>query len=263
MEKHVVFQKGEEIIKEKTFGTSAYIIKRGRVEVSKAKEPSGTKLVLAVLGKGEIFGELGLIEDKPRSATVTALDEVEVSVIDRARFTKLLSEKPLILVPIIKVLFERLRQMNEMLLLKEENPPVLARAAAETHKVILQPLSEESQTAINGPELVIVKFPFKIGRKVDERKHDVFYYNDLSLPDTKPYNVSTSHLSITPLNDKFYIVDSGSRLGTIVNGVTVGGPLGRRTAALEQYENELIIGTKASPYRFKIIIEELGGDAKD
>ena len=78
--KTVFFKKDEEIIQEGTLSDCAYIIGEGRVEVSK-KLPNGDKQIIGVLNKNEIFGEMGLIDGFPRSASVIALEDCSISII--------------------------------------------------------------------------------------------------------------------------------------------------------------------------------------
>ena len=102
------FKKGDDIIKEGTLGDCAYIIEGGSVEVSKFT-PHGEKQVLGVLEKSEIFGEMGLIDGLPRSATVTALEDSVMSVCSKETFNNLADHNPESLIPIFKVLVRRLR----------------------------------------------------------------------------------------------------------------------------------------------------------
>ncbi|SVC93437.1 uncharacterized protein METZ01_LOCUS346291, partial [marine metagenome] len=102
------FKKGDDIIKEGELGDCAYIIEEGVVEVSKLT-PQGEKQVLGILGRSEIFGEMGLIDGLPRSATVTALENCVMSVCSRETFNNLADHNPESLLPIFKVLVRRLR----------------------------------------------------------------------------------------------------------------------------------------------------------
>ena len=104
----VDFKKGEDIIEEGTLGDCAYIVEQGSVEVSKLT-PHGEKQVLGVLGKSEIFGEMGLIDGLPRCATVTALEHCVLSVCSKETFNNLADHNPESLLPIFKVLVRRLR----------------------------------------------------------------------------------------------------------------------------------------------------------
>ena len=102
------FKKGEKIIEEGAPGDCAYIIEKGSVEVSKLT-PQGEKQVLGILDKSEIFGEMGLIDGLPRSATVTALEDCVMSVCSQETFNNLADHNPESLIPIFKVLVGRLR----------------------------------------------------------------------------------------------------------------------------------------------------------
>ena len=106
--KTVFFKKDEEIIQEGTLSDCAYIICEGRVEVSK-KLPNGDKQIIGVLNKNEIFGEMGLIDGFPRSASVIALEDCSISIITQDSFNNLAQHKPEALMPILKVLAKRLR----------------------------------------------------------------------------------------------------------------------------------------------------------
>lgn len=78
------YQAGEVIIQENDLGETAYVITQGQVEVS--KELQGQKVHLAYLGSGETFGEMSMIDEKPRSATVTAVTETVLSELRRDDF---------------------------------------------------------------------------------------------------------------------------------------------------------------------------------
>ena len=78
------YRAGKVIVQENDFGETAYVIEQGQVEVSKALE--GQNIHLAYLGTGETFGEMSMIDEKPRSATVTAVTETVVSEIQRDDF---------------------------------------------------------------------------------------------------------------------------------------------------------------------------------
>jgi CRP/FNR family transcriptional regulator, cyclic AMP receptor protein len=102
------FKKGEEIIKEGMLSDCAYIIDAGQVEVSKLR-PNGEKQIIGVLNENDIFGEMGLIDGFPRSATVVALEDCTISIMTQEGFNSLAQHNPEALMPILKVLAKRLR----------------------------------------------------------------------------------------------------------------------------------------------------------
>ena len=112
------FKKGEVIIEEGSSSKDAYIIELGSVEVSKISE-SGNIQVLTKLDKNDIFGEMGMIDQLPRSATVRALEDCSISVMTPDTFNLLAKRNPKALMPILKVLARRLR--NTLKIIEDAN----------------------------------------------------------------------------------------------------------------------------------------------
>ena len=123
-----LYEAGEVIVQENDFGETAYLIEQGQVEVS--KELDGQNVHLAYLGAGEIFGEMSMIDEKPRSATVTAVTETVVSEIRRDDFFNSFQTDPKVALTLLKVLFERLREAHTMILQLQRAGPS-ARAGPE------------------------------------------------------------------------------------------------------------------------------------
>ncbi|MBW2456735.1 MAG: cyclic nucleotide-binding domain-containing protein [Deltaproteobacteria bacterium] len=95
---------GEVICEQGDMGDQLYLILEGEVEVTR----DGKRL--AVLRTGDCFGEMAILDDSPRSATVRALDEVALIATARADFRDLLQLYPGLARGIIAVLVERLRR---------------------------------------------------------------------------------------------------------------------------------------------------------
>ncbi len=243
------FKKDEVIIEKDSHGTCAYIIKSGRVEISELA--NNKKMVLAILGEEQIFGEMGLIEDKPRSATVTAMEDVQLAMISRERFNELFEDNPKVLLPIIKSLFERLRTVNNLLISKD-TPDISEPSEYESDDslfAVLSGLNDESSDELGDREMEINLFPFKVGRKSELGENDILSDNDLYLNDFIPFNVSRNHFLIDKIEGKFVVIDRGSTLGTIVNGKRINAQ-----SMLNKKTNEIIVGSKSSPYVFKLEI---------
>jgi Cyclic nucleotide-binding domain/Major Facilitator Superfamily len=102
------YVRGEEIVTEGDTGDRLCIVYRGEVAVRK-RMPDGER-ELARLGSGDFFGEMSLFDDEPRSATVAAIDEVEVLVLNRDRFHSLVQQRPAILMEMCATLVQRLRK---------------------------------------------------------------------------------------------------------------------------------------------------------
>ena len=109
------FESGDTIFREGEPSDAAYVIVSGEVEILGA--PTGGKVqTIAVLGKGEYVGEMGAIDDHPRSATAVAKGPVVCMAVNQEEFMEMLINRPEESIELLKVLFERLRHANELLL---------------------------------------------------------------------------------------------------------------------------------------------------
>ncbi len=102
-----VYEADQVIFSESEPGHEMYIIKSGRVKVVKTK--GSEEKLLSLLGPGSLFGEMALIEAKPRSATVVALEKTEVLMVTYTDLEQILSSKPEFLYKLIKVFCKRIR----------------------------------------------------------------------------------------------------------------------------------------------------------
>lgn len=122
----VQFSPGESICRQGERGDSLYIIEAGKAEVS-IDTGGGRRLSVATLESGEVFGELTLIDDEPRSADVTVTDAVEGYRIDRKEFQALRDElNPAaykVLRQIALTVCQRLRAVNDHVSERSENLP--------------------------------------------------------------------------------------------------------------------------------------------
>jgi CRP-like cAMP-binding protein len=106
------FKAGQHIFKEGQKGREAYLIQHGYVSAWRTE--GGRRISLGTRSEGEIVGEMALIDDSVRSATVTAGSDVEVKVITRKAMESALSEAPEILATILRQLLESLRTANDL-----------------------------------------------------------------------------------------------------------------------------------------------------
>ena len=104
-----LIKKGQIIFREGGMSDYAYIIESGRFKVSKTFE-DGTVRVVCILKKNDMFGEMGVIEKLPRSATVTAMEDGRVTILGKDDFELLAENHPQALMPIMKLLSSRLRK---------------------------------------------------------------------------------------------------------------------------------------------------------
>ena len=101
--------KGTVVFSEGNFSDTACIIEAGTFEVTK-KTHNGADKVIGILKRNDIFGEMGILDGLPRSATVTALEDSQVTVVTKDDFDSLSRRNPNALMPILKVMSMRLRR---------------------------------------------------------------------------------------------------------------------------------------------------------
>lgn len=102
-------KKGQVIFNEGSRSDYAFIIEDGQVEVSRRRK-DGNIEVVDILGRNDIFGEMGMIDGRPRSATVTALENSKFTMITRDDLNSMSRKDPKAWLPIVKAMSARLRR---------------------------------------------------------------------------------------------------------------------------------------------------------
>ena len=205
----VIFREGD------AHSHEAFLILSGRVAITIHTE-SGEKLI-AQLKPGDLFGEMGLIDENPRSATATAVEPTEVEVVDEETFEHAIIEKPKRLRRYLKKLYERLRTVDSLLQAEinrrggESEEPGAHRSVESLIAGALAagPGRKSGNHGISEPafavklkshykehgdfhyhvvDMNVEHFPFLIGRHVSNSMAP-FVLNDLQLVDHAPYNV--------------------------------------------------------------------------
>ncbi|MCX7834823.1 MAG: Crp/Fnr family transcriptional regulator [bacterium] len=105
------FKKNNLIIFEEDLGQNLFIIEKGRVKVSGISNEGG-EAIFAILGEGDIFGELSIIDGLARSATVTSIEDVELWVLNRNSFLEILNKHSSIAIELLKELASRIRKAD-------------------------------------------------------------------------------------------------------------------------------------------------------
>ena len=105
------YPKGSVILFEDDPGDSLYIVRSGRVKVVLVGE-DGREVILGVLGVGEHFGELSLIDDQPRSAHVIAMEDSNLLVLRRDDFRRRVEATPAVAWALLSELSRRLRRAD-------------------------------------------------------------------------------------------------------------------------------------------------------
>ncbi|HTI63277.1 MAG TPA: Crp/Fnr family transcriptional regulator [Gemmatimonadaceae bacterium] len=106
------YPRGSVILFENDPGDSLFVVRQGRVKVVLIGE-DGREVILGVLGVSDHFGELSLIDDRPRSAHVIAMDDSHLLVLRREDFRKRVEASPAVAWALLSELSRRLRRADE------------------------------------------------------------------------------------------------------------------------------------------------------
>jgi len=105
------YRRGETIVQQGQPGDSFYVVVRGRVAVE-IVAPDGREVVLNTLGEGDHFGEMALLDDAPRSASVIAQEKSDLAILSRSVFLDLLKSNFVLTRALLTAFSARLRRAN-------------------------------------------------------------------------------------------------------------------------------------------------------
>src|SRR5947207_713724 len=109
--KRVSFRKGQVIFREGDTSDALYVIEQGSVEIS-AIIGQRERRVFAIFGPGDYFGEIAVIDSKPRSATAVAKAATVVRCISRDKVWRMFSRSPRLLVTMMHGFSQRMRELD-------------------------------------------------------------------------------------------------------------------------------------------------------
>jgi len=99
------FAAGSTVIRQGNEGDKFYIINQGTADV--LRDEGGGNRKIATLQEGDFFGEIALLEDKPRSATIVAVDDLEVYTLDKKSFRDAIDSTASFKEQLLKVFYQR------------------------------------------------------------------------------------------------------------------------------------------------------------
>ncbi len=136
-------ERGDVMFHEGDPGDRLYVIREGKIKLGRTS-PDGRENLLAILGPGEMFGELSLFDPGPRTATATAVAETQLIGIGTESLHRLLSARPDVAATLLAALARRLRRTNESLadLVFTDVPGRVAKALLDLASRFGRPVEE-------------------------------------------------------------------------------------------------------------------------
>ncbi len=107
--KTIFKQKGDVILREGEETDHAYIVLSGEIEVTKNGR------VVAVIEENSIFGEIAMVDQRPRTATCTAKTPCKLGQVTRENYKQLLKHRPEAINPLLRVVTDRMRNLTDFL----------------------------------------------------------------------------------------------------------------------------------------------------
>jgi len=104
---------GKAVFRQDDPGSSLYVIESGVVKVQRTS-PEGKEVILTILGAGDFFGELALLDGEPRSADAVAKEDTALLVLERDDFLAFLDRAPAVATKLLAALSRRLRRTDQL-----------------------------------------------------------------------------------------------------------------------------------------------------
>lgn len=129
------------VVMEDAWGNAVYFIEAGWVKVRRHSEDSS--MTLAVLGKGDFFGEMAILDESPRSTDVVAITAVKLMSISAQHFIQTLFKDPQLHHRLLQIMVQRLRQTNLRFQLRQQPPAVkLANTLSAIQEAYGEPVDD-------------------------------------------------------------------------------------------------------------------------
>ena len=254
------FAEGQILFREGDPSDGVFRLSSGTVDVF--RELDGDPISLGTVGAGQFIGEMGVVENRPRSATARATSEVEAEFLNPTEFLDQIAGSPRTASELIQRLSQRLREADDRIVHDERRSSrALAiwkdvddqTAVSSVNNAYLAAKNPWLQRRFRAP-IGLGDLPFVVGRGPVAGEGLPPLPPDLKLNDTVPFRLSRNHFMIEKRNGSYYVRDLCSTLGTIVNGEPIGEHFRGDDAPLRAGENEVIAGGVDSPFVFSVLI---------
>jgi CRP-like cAMP-binding protein len=260
------FRKGEILFHQGD--PSDYVLRVSNGEIEILREVDDASVVLGHVRAGEWLGEMGVIENRVRSATARATTDGAAETLTAQRFLEEVSRDPTLARDLILRLSIRLRRIEDkvagdLLTVADEHhwggkERSGGEVAAEPAAISIAAHGAALRAQIGAAPIYIDRLPFVIGRRPDAGEAPPPRHPDLVLADRRPFRLSRDHFMIIRRGGRLLVSDLGSALGTIVNGRGIGHHFMSDAVPLHAGENRIIAGGWGSPFQFTVTVDQQG-----
>ncbi len=231
---------GATIFRTGAISEAVYVIEDGEVAITVADG-----IEVARLHAGELFGESGVLEARPRSATATAISATTLLVTPAETFLHAFGMDNDRALALVKLLCRRLRSTS----LRAAHP---GQPAAVDAAIRLLPDDPRLVTEFGMVAVDVRHLPFQVGNRFGGETVPIASTAACCVPAKGMMDLAAPHFEILRRDGRLGIRDLGTRNGTIVNGTAITRASVSGFVPLRTGNNSVIAGPPDSPFRFRI-----------
>ncbi|MFM2062267.1 MAG: hypothetical protein RLZZ507_1937 [Cyanobacteriota bacterium] len=184
------YPSGRAVLMEDAWGNAVYFLVSGWVKVRRTNGEDS--VAIAILGRGDFFGEMAVLDESPRSTDVIALSPVKLLTVSRERFIQILFKDPQLHHRMLQLMVRRVRQINMRLQMRTSPPAVkLAHTLVslsdnygqdsdqgkEIFYIPFKDLAEVTEISIEETTKIMEKLHEKGWIKIDPAKNSIYVVN--------------------------------------------------------------------------------------
>lgn len=253
------FTQGEILFRQGDPSDHVLRIVSGSAEV--LREVGDATIALGTVLAGQFVGEMGVIERRPRNATVRALTAVEAEQFSVPGFFQRVSADPEMAAELMLRLSVRLREIEDKV--ADDLPRAAAASrtddapapeAAGPLRLQLAADTAALRERMGAQPITIAQLPFLVGRRPWPGEKVPKRVPDLLLDDRNPFRLSRQHFVIASADGRLAVRDLDSALGTSVNGEPIGSHFRSDVAELRPGPNRIVAGGFDSDFAFTALV---------
>jgi hypothetical protein len=228
---------------------AVFIIQDGEVAITVGDR--GAQTEVARLHAGELFGESGVLENRPRSATATAIAPTTLLVTDATTFMQAFGLDNDRALALVKLLCSRLRTTSRRAA-AADFITTGSGASPDACAIRLVPLHPQLVAEIGPSPIDVRHLPFQVGNRYGGETLPLASNRSCCIPAHGDPDLAAPHFEILRRTDRIGVRDLGSRYGTIVNGRQVDRTSIDTFVPLRVGDNDVAAGRGTARFHFRI-----------
>jgi CRP-like cAMP-binding protein len=225
---------------------AVYIIEDGEIAIF-----VGNGLEVARLHAGELFGESGVLEARPRSATAVATAATKLLVTEGDAFFKAFGMDNDRALSLVKLLCARLRTTTQR---NAATTPFTPGPEGSQAPIRLMPGIERLVTEYGMQAMDVQHLPFQVGNRFGGEASPIASNRSCCIPARGDAELAAPHFEILKRDGKVGVRDMGTHNGTIVNGTVITRTSMNSFVPLRAGDNDVIAGRQGAPFQFRIYV---------